>query len=134
MASVYTRAECVRVWLGDSSPSTDIAILFIKQQILQLKHFEDLSAGTVSSEKWKALLEFLQHDWFLRRWVIQEIAFARKVTILCGRAKLEWNKFAIAVELLVEIATATNRLSEVSLISLSTPISVIMSAKCLNDL
>ncbi len=50
---------------------------------------------------------------FSRRWVVQEIALARRAVIYCGKDKISWNKFAIAVELFVEVETATHRLSEV---------------------
>jgi hypothetical protein len=115
MAKIFGRADCVRIWLGDSDPSSDLAILFIKQQILQLQHFDDLSSSTASSDKWRALLELMQRDWFSRRWVIQEVTLAKKAIIHCGKTKLAWTKFAIAVELFVEVETATHRLSEVSL-------------------
>ena len=115
MTEIYERADCVRIWLGDSDPSSDLAILFIKQQILQLQHFDDLSSSTDSSDKWKALLELMQRDWFSRRWVVQEVTLAKKAIIHCGKAKLVWTKFAVAVELFVEVETATHRLSEVSL-------------------
>lgn len=115
MAEIYGRADCVRIWLGDSDPSSNLAILFIKQQILQLQHFDDLSSSTDSSDKWRALLELMQRDWFSRRWVIQEVTLAKKATIHCGKTKLAWTKFAIAVELFVEVETATHRLSEVKL-------------------
>ncbi|KAL9615690.1 MAG: hypothetical protein Q9160_009331 [Pyrenula sp. 1 TL-2023] len=113
MAEIYGRAACVRIWPGDSDPSSNLAILFIKQQILQLRHFDDLSSSTDSSDKWRALLELMQRDWFSRRWAIQEVTLARKAIIHCGKAKLAWTKFAIAVELFVEVETATHRLSEV---------------------
>ena len=113
MADIYGKADCVRVWLGDSDDSSDRAILFIKQQILQLQHFDDLCKRSDSSEKWKSLLELMQRPWFSRRWVIQEVTLARKAIIHCGAAKLSWTKFAVAVELFVEVETATHRLSEV---------------------
>lgn len=116
MAEIYGRANCVRIWLGDSDLSSDLAILFVKQQILQLQHFDDLSSSPHSSEKWRALLELMQRPWFSRRWVIQEVTLAKKAIIHCGKAKLAWTKFAIAVELFVEVETATHRLSEVSLV------------------
>lgn len=115
MAEIYGRADCVRIWLGDSDPSSDLAILFIKQRILQLQHFDDLSSSPDTNEQWKALLELMQRDWFSRRWVIQEVTLAKKAIIHCGKAKLAWNKFAVAVELFVEVETATHRLSEVGL-------------------
>src|SRR2546421_286671 len=55
----------------------------------------------------------MQRDWFSRRWVVQEIALARSALIYCGTDMISWNKFAVAVELFVEVETATHRLSEV---------------------
>ncbi len=59
MAEIYEQADCVRIWLGASDPSSDLAILFIKQQILQLQHFDNLSSSTDSNDKWRALLELM---------------------------------------------------------------------------
>jgi hypothetical protein len=50
---------------------------------------------------------------FSRRWVVQEIALARTAVIYCGKDRISWRKFAIAVQLFVEVETATHRLSEV---------------------
>ncbi|KAH8744577.1 heterokaryon incompatibility protein-domain-containing protein, partial [Hyaloscypha finlandica] len=114
MADIYGRADCVRIWLGDLNTSSKLAILFIKQQVLQLDHFDDLCRSSEFSEKWKSLLELMQREWFSRRWVVQEVALAPKAIIHCGPAKLSWSKFAVAVELFVEAETATHRLSELS--------------------
>lgn len=45
--------------------------------------------------------------------VVQEIALARSAIIYCGEDQISWKDFAIAVELFVEVETATHRLSEV---------------------
>src|ERR1051326_1042004 len=52
-------------------------------------------------------------SWFSRRWVVQEIALAKEATLYCGREKIPWKDFADAVQLFVEVETATHRLSEV---------------------
>ncbi|KAL9088486.1 MAG: hypothetical protein Q9165_006210 [Trypethelium subeluteriae] len=113
MADIYGNADCVRIWLGNPSESSRIAIRFIKKEVLQLQHFDELCESEQATEKWKSLLELMQRPWFSRRWVVQEVALARKAIIHCGSAKIAWNKFAVAVELFVEVETATHRLSEV---------------------
>lgn len=50
---------------------------------------------------------------FSRRWVVQEIALAREAIVYCGQHSIGWRDFAVAVELFVEVETATHRLSEV---------------------
>jgi hypothetical protein len=124
MADIYGKADCVRIWLGDPDASSNLAIRFIKQQVLQLHHFDDLCQSNEFSEKWKSLLELMQREWFSRRWVVQEVALAPKAVIHCGRAKLSWTKFAVAVELFVEVETATHRLSEVRVYTLDLSLSI----------
>lgn len=113
MADIYGKADCVRIWLGNPTDSSNLAIRFIKKEVLQLQHFDELCESKEASAKWKSLLELMQRPWFSRRWVVQEVALARKAIIHCGSAKISWNKFAVAVELFVEVETATHRLSEV---------------------
>jgi hypothetical protein len=50
---------------------------------------------------------------FSRRWVVQEIALAQEAEVYCGQHSIGWRDFAVAVELFVEVETATHRLSEV---------------------
>ena len=134
MADIYGKADCVRIWLGDPDASSNLAILFIKQQVLQLHHFDDLCRSTEFSDKWKALLELMQREWFSRRWVVQEVALAPKAIIHCGAAKLSWTKFAVAVELFVEVETATHRLSEVRVNALHLTIGIDSFTTCTSQI
>lgn len=113
MSDIYGKAERVCIWLGDHTKSSRLALGFIKNEVLQLQHFDDLCDKKADTTKWNALLELMQRPWFSRRWVVQEISLARKALIYCGTDKISWRKFAIAVELFVEVETATHRLSEV---------------------
>lgn len=113
MAEIYGNAVRVCIWLGDATNTSQVALRFIKKEVLQLQNFDDLCESPEASSKWRALLQLMQRPWFSRRWVVQEIALARKAVIYCGTDKISWNKFAIAVELFVEVETATHRLSEV---------------------
>ncbi|KAF2854236.1 hypothetical protein T440DRAFT_544500 [Plenodomus tracheiphilus IPT5] len=65
-----------------------------------------------NAHKWRAFLRLMQRSWFSRRWVVQEIALAFKARVYCGPDELDWRELAIAVELFVEVETATHRLSE----------------------
>ena len=113
MSEIYGRASRVCIWLGKSDPSSRMALDFIKNEVLQLQNFDQLCESKQASEKWKALLDLMQRPWFSRRWVVQEIALARRAIVYCGADKIPWKKFAVAVELFVEVETATHRLSEV---------------------
>jgi Heterokaryon incompatibility protein (HET) len=113
MSDIYGKADKVCVWLGVGDDSSKAALKFIKNEVLQLQNFDDLCKSEKASAKWGALLDLMQRPWFSRRWVVQEIALARKAMIYCGDDRISWNKFAVAVELFVEVETATHRLSEV---------------------
>ena len=113
MSQIYGRAERVCIWLGVGSESWNTALTFIKNEVLQFQNFDELCKSEGVSEKWRVLLDFLQHPWFSRRWAIQEIALPRKALLYCGEDKISWSKFAVAVESLVEVGNVTHRLSEV---------------------
>lgn len=113
MSRIYTRASQVCVWLGEADRDSEIAINFIKEEIRELKNFDTISSNTQYSRQWRALMSLMQREWFFRRWVVQEIALAGAATVYCGPHSVPWKAFAVAVELFVEVETATHRLSEV---------------------
>jgi hypothetical protein len=113
MSAIYGRAESVCIWLGESDSSSKMALKFIRDEVLKLQNFDELCESKEASRKWSALLDLMQRPWFSRRWVVQEIALARKAKIYCGPDEISWKEFAVAVELFVEVETATHRLSEV---------------------
>lgn len=114
MYDIYGNAERVCVWLGPEDDESKIAIEFIKRNITRLQEFDELCESGEVSSNWRALHKLMQRPWFSRRWVVQEIALAKSATIYCGGDSISWKDFAIAVELFVEVETATHRLSEVA--------------------
>jgi hypothetical protein len=112
MSLVYTQAVRVCVWLGEDDENSRKAIRFIREDISHLKNFDQLCIEDVHAPKWRAFIALMQRDWFSRRWVVQEIALAPVASVYCGPDELEWRELAIAVELFVEVETATHRLSE----------------------
>ena len=113
MSRLYTRAQQVCVWLGEDSDTTKTAIDFIHDEIMVLKNIDSICGNENYNEKWQALMMLMQKPWFSRRWVVQEISLASKATVYCGPDSIPWKEFAVAVELFVEVETATHRLSEV---------------------
>jgi hypothetical protein len=112
MSLVYSAAEKACVWLGEDDDESTMAIKFIREDINPLKNFDNLCTDKQHAAKWRSLLVLMQRAWFSRRWVVQEIVLAQKATVYCGPDKIEWPELAIAVELFVEVETATHRLSE----------------------
>ncbi|KAI1778833.1 heterokaryon incompatibility protein-domain-containing protein [Hypoxylon cercidicola] len=113
MSRIYTRAEQVCIWLGESNEQSNVAIKFIKEEVMELNNIDSICSDNKYAHKWQALMMLMQRPWFSRRWMVQEISLARKAKIYCGPDKISWSDFAVAVELFVEVETATHRLSEV---------------------
>ena len=113
MSEIYGRASKVCIWLGEGDRSSHNALEFIKNEVLQLQNFDELCESKQATEKWNDLLVLMQRPWFSRRWVVQEVALAHRTVLYCGRDRISWKTFAVAVELFVEVETASHRLSEV---------------------
>lgn len=112
MARIYHGAVQVCIWLGEENGDSTKAIAFI-HEVMKLETFDTVSEKRENASKWQSLLLLMQRPWFSRRWVVQEVALARAATIYCGTDSIPWKNFALAVELFVEVETATHRMSEV---------------------
>ncbi|KAK5653496.1 hypothetical protein OQA88_8755 [Cercophora sp. LCS_1] len=115
MGEIYSRCERVIVWLGNDKTHVD-AMLSIHRNIAaaiiktnSLSKARDMFEANpspdfleqeldvkVSEKKWKAYAEFYENRrWFSRLWVIQEVALAPEVKVLCGwRTSLSWRHLA----------------------------------------
>ena len=112
MSRIYRRASEVAIWLGEDTDDSITAIDFIKNEIIKFPDFDNIFSDKKYSGKWRALMMLMQRDWFSRRWVVQEIALASSAMIYCGPDSIPWSQFAVAVELFVEVESATHQLSE----------------------
>ncbi|KAH6714263.1 heterokaryon incompatibility protein-domain-containing protein [Leptodontidium sp. MPI-SDFR-AT-0119] len=99
MHEVYTQAESVCVWLGEGNDDTELTFEFLKR-ILDLQALDDLVANPEeTAESWALVLQLITNHWFSRRWVIQELALARKAYVRCGSMDLSWKDFADSIAL-----------------------------------
>lgn len=78
------------IWLGESDSATSMAFNFIQREVLEFQDFGELCDTNYASRKWGAVLDLFQRQWFSRRWVVQEIALARKAMIYCGLDEMSW--------------------------------------------
>ena len=113
MSMIYGRAKSVCIWLGEADEDSKLALDFISNEVLKLQHFDELCDDQKASPKWRAMLNLMKRPWFSRRWVVQEIALSNRAKIYCGEDNIPWKDFSDAVQLFVEVETATHRLSEV---------------------
>ena len=61
--------------------------------------------GVVESQNhqsWAYLSLLCRRKWFKRLWVVQEVFFASKANVVCGRAEIPWKSFEGAGQALVE--------------------------------
>lgn len=104
MHEIYGRARNVIVWLGMSEGGSDLVMDF--QKISELNRALELLPSSSIAQIvtvpdlphaedpiWKAIGRLCDRDWFYRTWVIQEIALARNVELLCGSQRLGWDDF-----------------------------------------
>jgi len=119
MGSIYSMAERVLIWLGESCYDADCAMYYMEQ--LQ-KEGAQLSSGTrdILNEEWvqlwKEVIYSLRPDqrgvlregcqnllgraWFKRVWIIQEAVNARAAEIVCGGRSVSATIFALMPSLL----------------------------------
>jgi hypothetical protein len=89
MSDIYSQASGVVVYLGESSADSDLAVDCIL-------HYDDPDPSSVleytrSDALDEALHNLFHRPWFRRVWVIQEVAFARKATVICGTRMFDWS-------------------------------------------
>ncbi|KAH7417868.1 heterokaryon incompatibility protein-domain-containing protein [Cadophora sp. MPI-SDFR-AT-0126] len=105
MSKIYSSANDVLIWLGEGSPESDAAMDYLKRVG---RKFVD-RGGEIKEPRYEPESQELWRDvqtdpalershiiwdrpWFSRRWIIQELAFARKATIYCGSKSLDWDE------------------------------------------
>jgi hypothetical protein len=105
MGSIYKNATQVVVWLGKEDkhtiPSLELISIIYKtwmdmRPLFTGKDFREalVSAGlpAFGAHVWNSLIKFFDRPWFFRAWVVQEIAFSKEVTVLCGTHQIGWNE------------------------------------------
>lgn len=107
MDKIYQSADTVHVWLGPAADGSDRAMV-LAQTMWQYTHVCEADPmelfkveSTEDSVNALADLEGLtvlcMRPWFSRRWVVQELAFARTALVHCGAKTIKWQRLAYAV-------------------------------------
>lgn len=99
MGDVYKSAQRVVAWLGVHDRYTDNALgLLGKFAEIPKEQYSDPAYDVSSlilnipSESWEALSALLSRPYFIRAWVVQEVALAERLTFLCGTKEVSWQK------------------------------------------
>lgn len=108
MGAIYAAAARVIVWLGEAiEPSWQacLGLSLLDELWWNLPTDKAVRKVLRSKEKRQALnslSEILQRDYWSRVWVIQEVHFARSITVHCGKTSMPWNKMVDVQNVLVD--------------------------------
>ena len=112
ISEIYSRATQIMLWLGEASVDSPLAMNFL-QRIVDLDDFDRLIDDVRSSREWTAFASLMKRPWFGRRWVVQEVAFAQRVTMCCGDNSVDWSDFTVAVSLFEAVESDLNLISKI---------------------
>ncbi|KAL6355881.1 hypothetical protein LRP88_09464 [Fusarium phalaenopsidis] len=103
MSIIFSIAANVVIWLGppDKEGESDRAMDFIGSVLRQdmERNLQDGIAQDEHASEWSALLSLMRRPWFSRRWVIQEVALAKRAEVRCGSKRVHWHDFSHAVSI-----------------------------------
>jgi hypothetical protein len=97
MRDIYFKASTVIVWLGKGSSSTSAAFKMARGFTgINDAQYNSLWKKTSSNSNWKSVRKewrnILQHGWWTRVWIIQEVVVNSRVTLQRGDELLEWDQ------------------------------------------
>jgi hypothetical protein len=108
MGEIFRAASRVNIWLGEASNDSDLAMAFIPQ--ISVVKVDLLARDPMVGASWKALANLMRRPWFTRRWIVQELAFAKQAVLLCGSLEVDWTSFSEATTLFVDKADQVDSL------------------------
>ncbi|KAF2017677.1 HET-domain-containing protein [Aaosphaeria arxii CBS 175.79] len=109
MGKIFAAAESVIVWLGKKDDFTLDAVTTVKRvAAIPEEEWGDISYTSfydsttdfgqrrpdLSYYNWLGFVAFINRAWFKRAWIVQEIALAKKATIVCGNKVLSWDELS----------------------------------------
>jgi hypothetical protein len=99
MSRIYSKARQVVIWLGEAADDSDLLFNALEEMDSSF-YMEDFRRYYVQGQKMlvennaprplqdphlvEALKKLFAHPWFIRVWVLQEVALASSVRVLCG--------------------------------------------------
>ena len=104
MKRIYECATRTLVWLGPSSPDSDIAMKLLSHVAKSFNPDEYVAKSLMhraDQHKWEAVARLISRPWFRRVWIRQEVAIAQDIKILCGSKVLRWDVFMDSCDVLI---------------------------------
>lgn len=113
MAEIYAKASQVLVWLGESEDNGDLVLKAISHA--GGRQDDSLLRTEFAEREESNILKLLQRSWFQRIWVgkqtalkrsyllrvdqvLQEVAAARRISIMCGAVEVDGHAFCLGLD------------------------------------
>ena len=109
LAATFEAASHTCAWLGPGNDVYNIAFDFAHRLVKSFMDIDSLWADASLANSWVALMQLMDHEWFRKRWVVQEIVLSKALTIYCGKNKIQWQDLAIAIQAFVRLASNSQR-------------------------
>lgn len=127
MGKIYTRTDRVIAWLGEETFNSGIALDFIPclTEVAKLDT-ESLWLSRLGNNEFLRRIMSLVHlffrPWWQRMWIIQEVALAPDVLIVCGSRHIPWSTIYLFIIAWMDIRHTPNHrnLSELQKCALRT--------------
>jgi hypothetical protein len=98
MDQIFCRASEVVIWLGPEAEKSDAAIRAIERISGSVVHGNSMLDGGGPQTVTEALKALFARAYWRCAWSVQAVLLARRIIVLCGRRRLEWqalNEFFI---------------------------------------
>ena len=97
LTNLISHASKVIVWLGDDPTNKATKLFTFLMEELQVGNYERLMNERNLVSRWRELATLLSNTKLGRRWIYEEIVFARRIELLWGPAAIDWVNFCQAV-------------------------------------
>ncbi|KAL7931811.1 heterokaryon incompatibility domain-containing protein [Trichoderma chlorosporum] len=109
MAEIYSKANRVIVWLGEAADNSDHALKYIR-----MAADEDQQSSISKDTARGAVLAILERPWFRRIWVLQEVAAAQHIVMMCGAARIDGYAFCLGLPSLLRYEDISSHIRSVT--------------------
>lgn len=93
MGRIFSKAQCVRMWLGEAAENSESAIRLLQACSKLSSDGGAVSKAVLSTQGCEGLIELLNRPYWQRMWVFQEIVLAQRATVMCGASETDWEYF-----------------------------------------
>jgi hypothetical protein len=107
MDEIYAASQAVLSWLGEGGNMTTEAadlindLSLVPMDCIEGPDFDPAAfVEQFSSDSWLSLGSIVARPYFKRVWIVQEIALAKKIILICGDRLLDWDKLVRALEVI----------------------------------